>query len=122
MSVIRESLLAAGRRFLELIPKFSVISAGFALTIVTVLIITEVISRSLFHYSVPFAIEYSEYLILAIAVWGAAYVLSVDGHVRADILTSRLSARPRLWVDLIGCIVGLIFVVGLDILSCDDAC
>jgi TRAP-type mannitol/chloroaromatic compound transport system permease small subunit len=38
---------------------------------------------------------------------GAAYVLQVDGHVRVDILFSRLSARTKAWIDVIGTAVFL---------------
>ena len=33
---------------------------------------------------------------------GAAYVLRIDGHVRVDILFSRLRARTRAWIDVLG--------------------
>lgn len=33
---------------------------------------------------------------------GAAYVLRLDGHVRVDILFSRLAARTRAWIDVFG--------------------
>jgi TRAP-type mannitol/chloroaromatic compound transport system permease small subunit len=32
---------------------------------------------------------------------GAAYVLQVDGHVRVDILFSRLRARTKAWIDIV---------------------
>jgi TRAP-type mannitol/chloroaromatic compound transport system permease small subunit len=33
---------------------------------------------------------------------GAAYVFQVDGHVRVDILFSRLHARTKAWIDIVG--------------------
>lgn len=36
---------------------------------------------------------------------GAAYVLRVDGHVRVDILFSRLTRRTRAWIDIVGSVV-----------------
>lgn len=33
---------------------------------------------------------------------GAAYVFRVDGHVRVDIVFSRLSARTKAWIDIFG--------------------
>jgi len=38
---------------------------------------------------------------------GAAYVMRVDGHVRVDIIFSRLSARARAWIDIVGSLVFL---------------
>jgi len=115
MLTTKESLFASGRKVLELVPKFSVITAGFALAAMTGLVVTEVVGRGLFRASIPFSIEYAEYLIPVVALWGAAYTLSVQGHVRADIVVSHLPARPKLWLNLIGYIVGLAFVIILNI-------
>jgi TRAP-type mannitol/chloroaromatic compound transport system permease small subunit len=106
------------KKILELIPKFSLVTAGLALILITLFIVIEVVARSVFRYSVPFAIEYSEYLIPVVALLGAAYVLKEEGHVRADIIVSHLSDRLRLWFDLIGYIAGLVFLVVLDIQTC----
>ena len=38
---------------------------------------------------------------------GAAYVLKSDAHVRVDILFSRLRARSKAWVDIIGTLIFL---------------
>jgi TRAP-type mannitol/chloroaromatic compound transport system permease small subunit len=38
---------------------------------------------------------------------GAAYVFQVDGHVRVDILFSRLRARTKAWIDIVGIVVFL---------------
>jgi TRAP-type mannitol/chloroaromatic compound transport system permease small subunit len=38
---------------------------------------------------------------------GAAYVLKADAHVRVDILFSRLRARTRAWIDIVGTLLFL---------------
>jgi TRAP-type mannitol/chloroaromatic compound transport system permease small subunit len=38
---------------------------------------------------------------------GAAYVFQVDGHVRVDILFSRLRERAKAWIDIVGIVVFL---------------
>jgi TRAP-type mannitol/chloroaromatic compound transport system permease small subunit len=38
---------------------------------------------------------------------GAAYVLKSDAHVRVDILFSRLHARTKAWIDIIGTLIFL---------------
>lgn len=38
---------------------------------------------------------------------GAAYVFQVDGHVRVDILFSRMSARVKAWIDIVGTLLFL---------------
>lgn len=53
-------------------------------------------------------LELQWYLFGAIFMLGAAYTLQKDGHVRVDVLHSRLSSRAKAWVDLIGILVFMI--------------
>jgi TRAP-type mannitol/chloroaromatic compound transport system permease small subunit len=43
-----------------------------------------------------------------IFLFGAAYALRADAHVRVDAVYSRLAPRSRLWIDLVGHILFLI--------------
>jgi len=43
-----------------------------------------------------------------IFLFGAAYALRADSHVRVDAVYSRLAPRSRLWIDLVGHILFLI--------------
>jgi TRAP-type mannitol/chloroaromatic compound transport system permease small subunit len=84
-----------------------------------------VITRYLGHYlgvqlSGNVYLELQTYAFDLIFLLGAAYVLLTDGHVRVDIIYSRLSARARAWVDIFGtcafllpfCVFGLYFCYG----------
>ncbi|MEJ2382289.1 MAG: TRAP transporter small permease subunit, partial [Gammaproteobacteria bacterium] len=53
-------------------------------------------------------LELQWYLFGAVFMLGAAYTLEKDGHVRVDILQSRLSPKGKAWVDLVGIVVFLI--------------
>ena len=81
------------------------------LVLILVLLISyDVAMRYLFH-SGSVALQELEWHIFAIIfLFGGAYTLKYDGHVRVDILyRSRfLSNRHRAWVDLIGTLVFLI--------------
>lgn len=48
------------------------------------------------------------YLFSLVFLLGAAYTLKHDGHVRVDVLYSRLSPRARAWIDLVGTVVFLL--------------
>jgi len=113
MPLTREAVSASGQRATGLLPRISLIVGGCAVTLVTGLVTAGIAARSLFNYAIPFAIEYSEYLIPVIALWGAAYTLREGGHVNADIFFRRLSARQRLWFSLIGYLVGLAYLTVL---------
>lgn len=47
-------------------------------------------------------LELQWYLFGAIFMLGAAYTLQRDGHVRVDVLQSRLSPKAKAWIDLVG--------------------
>lgn len=53
-------------------------------------------------------IEVQWYLFSLIFLFGAAYVLKRDAHVRVDILYSHLSPKQRAWVNLLGALLLLI--------------
>lgn len=53
-------------------------------------------SPTIWSYEVTYFIYGSHFLL------GAAYVLSVDAHIRIDIFTSHLTPRTRAVIDLVG--------------------
>ena len=53
-------------------------------------------------------LEFQWYMFGAIFLLGAAYTLQKDGHVRVDVLQSRLSPKAKAWVDLVGIVVFMI--------------
>ena len=67
------------------------LSVGLVVLIV-VLILSEVVCRTLFNLSLSFAWEYSAYSLGAAIFCGAAFTLRTGGHVRVAFLTT--SERP----------------------------
>lgn len=53
-------------------------------------------------------LEVQWYLFASVVMLGAAYTLKKNEHVRVDILYMMLSARGKLWLDLVGTVVFLI--------------
>lgn len=53
-------------------------------------------------------IELQWYLFSLVFLFGAAYALRRNAHVRVDVVYSRLSARARSWIDLLGTLLLLI--------------
>lgn len=47
-------------------------------------------------------LELQWYLFSAVFLLAGGYALKHDQHVRIDVLSSRLSARTRLWIDILG--------------------
>jgi TRAP-type mannitol/chloroaromatic compound transport system permease small subunit len=58
------------------------------------------IIRKLFDISSNSWLELQWYLFGAVFMMAAAYVLQRNGHVRIDVVSSRLTERTRQWIDL----------------------
>jgi TRAP-type mannitol/chloroaromatic compound transport system permease small subunit len=79
------------------------------LILVTVLIsAANATVRKLFNYSSNSFLEIQWYLFSAIFLFLAGYTLKNNEHVRIDIVTGRLSARARTWIDILGTIFFLL--------------
>lgn len=61
---------------------------------------TNAIIRKLFDVSSNAWLELQWYLYGAVFMMAAAYVLQRNGHVRIDVVSSRLTERTRQWIDL----------------------
>ena len=73
------------------------------LILVTVLIsAANATVRKLFNYSSNSFLEIQWYLFSAIFLFLAGYTLKNNEHVRIDIVTGRMSARARAWIDIFG--------------------
>ncbi|HTQ00508.1 MAG TPA: TRAP transporter small permease subunit [Casimicrobiaceae bacterium] len=83
-------------------------------TIYWLILVTVLISaanaavRKLFNYSSNSFLEIQWYLFSVIFLFLAGYTLLNNEHVRIDIVTGRLSARARAWIDIFGTIFFLL--------------
>ena len=110
MSVTKEVLRSLGAKATGLVPRLSVIVAGIGVCLMMALVVAQLITRNLLHGAIPFAEEYSLYLVPVVGVIGAAYTLRKEGHVRVDLFLRHLSGRTRQWVVLLGYVLGLGFL------------
>lgn len=62
-------------------------------------------------------IEVQWYLFSLIFLFGGAYVLKHNAHVRVDILYNRLSPKGKAWVDFLGAMLLLLPLCGLVLVS-----
>ncbi len=86
---------AIGKLAMWLILAATLISAGNA------------ISRKAFNLSSNAFLEIQWYLFGAVFMLGGGYAFLRNAHVRIDVLSSRLSARARNWIDVLGIVVFL---------------
>lgn len=97
------------------------VGAGLALVAMTALVVLGIVARSGLNISLPFTIEYAEYLIPAVGMGGAAYALRQGAHVRADVVLHRLPARARTALMLAGYVAGLGYLVVLVVFTLETA-
>lgn len=97
---------AIGRAVAWLVLAAALISAGNA------------VARKLFDASSNAFLEIQWYLFAAVFLLAAGHTLLRQAHVRIDVLTTRLSARSRAWIDIFGIVCFLfplvVVVIGLS--------
>lgn len=79
------------------------------LVLATVLISTvNAIVRKVFSIGSNAYLEMQWYLFAAVFMLGAGYAFLHNVHVRIDFISTRLTARARNWIDIVGIIVFLV--------------
>ena len=91
-------------------------NVGAAMGVASIIIMTLMVtSNVLLRYGLDkpllFADEYSGYLLVLIAFMGFAYTARQGAHVSVDIVTRRLSKRPREILDMITTVILIVLVV-----------
>ena len=69
---------------------------------------TNAIVRKAFNMSSNAYLEAQWYLFAAVFMLGAGYVFLHDQHVRIDVVSSRLSRRTQVWIDVVGIVIFLL--------------
>ena len=109
MSGISRGVYTLGQGIIIVVPRLSYIIGEMGVYLVTGLVVAELITRHVLGFSIPFAIEYSEYLVVGVGAGGAAYTLSRGGHVKVDLISNSLPEKLRHWFVLMSFVVGSIF-------------
>lgn len=87
---------------------FGVIS-GFTMVFGVIMVLTEVIMRSVFNSTIYITQEYTGYFIVAITLFGLAYTLKEKGHIRLTFLQKLIkSGKGRTILDIFTFLAGLI--------------
>ena len=81
----------------------SVLTAGgyvcAALTVfVTLLLLYEVFTRYILHRPSMWSLDIATYALLYLALIGAPWLLKEDGHIKIEIITSRLTERTQAFI------------------------
>jgi TRAP-type mannitol/chloroaromatic compound transport system permease small subunit len=87
--------------------------AMYLLYVLGAILLTSTLSRLLTGASVNWALEMSQFVLSAYYLLGGAYSMQLDGHVRMDILYSRLSPHRRAVTDSITILFVIFYLIVL---------
>ena len=80
--------------------------AGILLLFMIFSICCEVLMRYFFNKPLTWTVEITEYILLYITFLGAPWLLKEEGHVRVDVLLSRLRLHTQMILNIITSILG----------------
>jgi tripartite ATP-independent transporter DctM subunit len=85
---------------------------GIAFLFIMVIITTfDVIMRYVFNHPMPGTSEITEVFMIIAIFMAVTYTQTVKGHINIDILTSKLSPRPKLILEFITTVLSLITII-----------
>jgi TRAP-type C4-dicarboxylate transport system permease small subunit len=94
-------------RILDGIIKFFGMIAGVLFMMMALIVTYNVVMRYFVARPPVWAIETTEYIMVYATFLAAAWILSLDGHVKIDILVMRLSSRNQYLLSVIVSFLGL---------------
>jgi len=98
-------------KFIDKLCKIGAYLSGILLVCLILLILVEIFIRYFFDASTMIADEYSGYLYLASIFLGLAYTFLKDGHIRINIITSRLNKKKNKIIDIIAGVITLAILI-----------
>jgi len=95
-------------RILDGIIKFFGVIAGILFMMMALIVTYNVVMRYFVARPPVWAVETTEYIMVYATFLAAAWVLSIDGHVKIDVLVMRLSLQKQHLLNVIVSFLGLI--------------
>lgn len=85
--------------------------AAVGVLVLTALVTTQIVARYVFSQALPGVFESAELLMVAIVFLGLAYIQSVNGHVRMELLVNRMSRVRRRTMEGFTLLLSLVLFV-----------
>lgn len=85
--------------------------AGIMTAIAMLLVVTEIVYRTVFSRTVYITDEYSGYLMAMLTFCGLAYTLRERGHIRIMVLPHFIKGRKRIIFNMACFVIGFIFCI-----------
>jgi len=106
---------------LATVEDWMVIFAGFVVLGLMFSVTLDVILRSLFSFPLPNSYEYMELGMVFVVYLGAAKVQGEKRHIAIDAAVRALPLRVGAFMDLFGCLVGLVLMAAIGWLGASAA-
>jgi TRAP-type C4-dicarboxylate transport system permease small subunit len=88
-------------------------TAGIIMALALVIVVAEIVTRSVFSKTIYVSDEYSGYLMAMLTFLGLAYTLRERGHIRVMVLTHSLKGNTVIIYNMVCMFIGFIFCIGL---------
>jgi len=85
------------------------LASGVVILVLVLMITYSVVARKLFNAPLGLTLELSEYAMLAFVFLPLAWIQAQKGHIRIDLITSRLSDRKQTFLEIFVSVMGLVF-------------
>ena len=95
-------------RILDGIIRFFGVIAGIMFMVMALIVTYNVVMRYFLARPPVWAIETTEYIMVYATFLAAAWILSVDGHVKIDILVERLSPKSKHILSIVVSFLGFV--------------
>ena len=93
--------------------------AAVLLSALFLLSLSEILLRSVFRISLPFAVEYAGYLLVLVLFLGSGWTLAQGGHIRVTLLSEHVKQQTVHKLDVL-CSTIALFIAGLWSVSMID--
>lgn len=90
---------------------------GILLGCAVIIKFCDIILRYFFNRPLTWDIEITEYVLFAVAFFGAAWLLREGGHVRIDVLDNFLSEKGKIYLHLFHSAIGALVSIILSLMS-----
>jgi len=94
--------------------------SAISILLMTGLILLEILLRSFTGISLLICEEYAAYLLVVFGSMALAHTFKADGHIRVDLILSKLSPRSKMVVDLCCTLIGFFVLLYLVVQSWDQ--
>jgi len=94
-------------KFIDGVSRMGAYFVALVIVLALVMILVEIVARSVFSATIYIANEYAGYAMAAITFMGLAYTLSRSGHIRMTFIDNIFRGKNKIAFDIFLCVVGL---------------